>query len=66
MGHHPDRIAPAKEFGATNVVSERGEEAVERVRELTGFGVHSVLEGHGEALMAAIVQPLDLRPRIER
>jgi threonine dehydrogenase-like Zn-dependent dehydrogenase len=45
MGRHPDRIALAKEFGATDVVSERGDEAVERVRELTGgFGVHSVLE----------------------
>src|SRR3954462_13325134 len=36
MGRHADRIALAKEFGATDVVSERGEEAVERVRELTG------------------------------
>jgi threonine dehydrogenase-like Zn-dependent dehydrogenase len=45
LGRHPDRIALAREFGATDVVSERGEEAVERVRELTdGFGVHSVLE----------------------
>jgi threonine dehydrogenase-like Zn-dependent dehydrogenase len=45
LGRHPDRIALAKEFGATDVVSARGEEAVERVRELTdGFGVHSVLE----------------------
>jgi threonine dehydrogenase-like Zn-dependent dehydrogenase len=45
LGRHPDRIALAKEFGATDVVSERGDEAVERVRELTGgFGVHSVLE----------------------
>jgi threonine dehydrogenase-like Zn-dependent dehydrogenase len=45
MGRHPDRVALAREFGATDVVSERGEEAVERVRELTdGFGVHSVLE----------------------
>jgi threonine dehydrogenase-like Zn-dependent dehydrogenase len=45
MGRHPDRIALAKEFGATDVVSERGEEAVERVRELTGgLGVHSALE----------------------
>ncbi len=45
MGRHRDRIALAKEFGATDVVSERGEEAVERVRELTGgFGAHSVLE----------------------
>jgi hypothetical protein len=45
MGRHPDRIALAKEFGATDVVSERGTEGVARVRELTqGFGVHSVLE----------------------
>jgi hypothetical protein len=45
MGRHPDRIALAKEFGATDVVGERGEEAAERVHELTGgFGAHSVLE----------------------
>jgi threonine dehydrogenase-like Zn-dependent dehydrogenase len=45
LGRHPVRIALAREFGATNVVSERGDDAVERVRELTdGFGVHSVLE----------------------
>jgi threonine dehydrogenase-like Zn-dependent dehydrogenase len=50
MGRHPDRIALAREFGATDVVSERGDEAVERVRELThGFGVHSVLECVGLA-----------------
>ena len=45
LGRHADRIALAREFGATDFVSERGDEAVERVRELTdGFGVHSVLE----------------------
>ena len=45
LGRHADRIALAREFGATDIVSERGDEAVERVRELTdGFGVHSVLE----------------------
>jgi threonine dehydrogenase-like Zn-dependent dehydrogenase len=45
LGRHPDRIALALDFGATDVVGERGEEAVERVRELTdGHGVHSVLE----------------------
>ena len=45
LGRHPDRIALAREFGATDVVSERGDEAVERVRELSGgFGVQSVLE----------------------
>jgi threonine dehydrogenase-like Zn-dependent dehydrogenase len=57
MGRHPDRIALAREFGATDVVSDRGAEAVERVKELTGGdGVHSVLEcvGHGEAMATAI------------
>ena len=45
LGRHADRIALAKEFGATGIVSERGDEAVERVHELTGgSGVHSVLE----------------------
>ncbi len=45
LGSHPDWIALAKKFGATDIVSERGEEAVERVRNLTnGFGAHSVLE----------------------
>src|SRR5881396_1245783 len=57
LGRHPDRIALAKAFGATDVVSERGEEAVERVRELSGgFGVHSVLEcvGTEQAMRTAI------------
>jgi threonine dehydrogenase-like Zn-dependent dehydrogenase len=45
LGRHEDRIALAREFGATDIVPERGEEAVERVRELTGgHGAHSVLE----------------------
>jgi threonine dehydrogenase-like Zn-dependent dehydrogenase len=57
LGRHPDRIALAKEFGATDVVSERGDEAVERVRELTGgFGAHSVLEcvGHDLSMTTAL------------
>ncbi|HYY93305.1 MAG TPA: zinc-dependent alcohol dehydrogenase family protein [Pyrinomonadaceae bacterium] len=57
MGRHADRIALAREFGATDVVSERGEEAVERVRELTGgFGVHSVLEcvGLEQSMLTAV------------
>ena len=45
LGRHPDRIALAREFGATDVVSERGDEAIGRVRELTdGLGAQSVLE----------------------
>ncbi len=57
LGRHPDRIALARDFGATDVVSERGEAAIERVRELTGgLGAHSVLEcvGHGEAMRTAV------------
>src|SRR5436305_8500759 len=57
LGRHADRIALAREFGATDVVSERGDEAVERVRELTGgFGVHSVLEcvGLEQSMLTAI------------
>ena len=45
MGRHADRLALASDFGATDVVSERGEEGVARVKELTkGLGVQSVLE----------------------
>jgi threonine dehydrogenase-like Zn-dependent dehydrogenase len=57
LGHHEDRIALARDFGATDVVSERGDEAVQRVRELTdGLGVHSVLEcvGHEESTITAL------------
>jgi threonine dehydrogenase-like Zn-dependent dehydrogenase len=58
LGRHPDRILLGREFGATDIVSERGEEAIERVRELTGgFGAHAVLEcvGHGESTNTAIL-----------
>jgi threonine dehydrogenase-like Zn-dependent dehydrogenase len=56
LGRRPDRIALAREFGATDVVSERGDEAVERVLELTGgLGVPSVLEcvGTDQAMVTA-------------
>ena len=44
LGNNPERIALGQDFGATDVVRERGEEAAERVRELTQYGAHSVLE----------------------
>lgn len=45
LGRHPDRIALAKVFGASDVVGERREAAIERIRTLTGgTAVHSVLE----------------------
>ena len=59
LGRHPDRIALAREFGATDIVSERGDEAVGRVRELTGgFGAHSVLECVG--LQKAVETALEI------
>ena len=57
LGRHAARIALARAFGATDIVSERGDAAVERVRELTGgLGAHSVLEcvGHAEAMRTAL------------
>jgi threonine dehydrogenase-like Zn-dependent dehydrogenase len=62
LGRHPTRIALAQEFGATDIVSERGDEAVERVHELTdGLGAQSVLEcvGLEQATVTAlsIVRP---------
>jgi threonine dehydrogenase-like Zn-dependent dehydrogenase len=45
MGRHRDRTDLGREFGATDVVAERGDEGVERVRELSGGdGSHAVLE----------------------
>jgi threonine dehydrogenase-like Zn-dependent dehydrogenase len=52
MGRHKDRTDLGREWGATDVVAERGEEGIERVRELTGGkGTHTVLEavGHRDA-----------------
>lgn len=57
VGRHSDRLALATEFGATDLVRERGEAAVARVRDLTGgLGVHSTLEcvGTGQALLDAV------------
>jgi threonine dehydrogenase-like Zn-dependent dehydrogenase len=57
LGRHRERTELAREFGATEVVSERGDEAVERVRELTdGVGVQSVLEcvGLEQSMLTAV------------
>jgi threonine dehydrogenase-like Zn-dependent dehydrogenase len=48
MGRHPARTELGREFGATDIVSGRGEEGVSQVRELTGgHGTHVVLEAVG-------------------
>ncbi|GAB2802008.1 alcohol dehydrogenase catalytic domain-containing protein [Actinoallomurus bryophytorum] len=45
MGRHKDRTDLGREFGATDIVPERGEEGIERVKELTGGdGTRTVLE----------------------
>ncbi|MCW5666244.1 MAG: zinc-dependent alcohol dehydrogenase family protein [Piscinibacter sp.] len=57
LGRHPDRTTLGREFGATDIVPERGDEAVERVMVLTdGQGAHSVLEcvGSGDATVSAV------------
>lgn len=57
MSRHADRQALAREFGATDIVEERGDEGVARVKELTGgHGAHSTLEAVGtqESMMQAI------------
>ncbi|MFE5918927.1 alcohol dehydrogenase catalytic domain-containing protein [Streptomyces sp. NPDC056468] len=48
MGRHQARTDLGREFGATDVVAERGDEGIERVLELTGGdGTHAVVEAVG-------------------
>ena len=57
MSRHASRQALAREFGATDIVSERGGEGAARIKELTrGVGADSVLEcvGTQESMMQAI------------
>jgi threonine dehydrogenase-like Zn-dependent dehydrogenase len=57
MSRHESRQKLAREFGATDIVTERGEEGVARIMELTkGIGADSVLEcvGTQEAMMQTI------------
>jgi threonine dehydrogenase-like Zn-dependent dehydrogenase len=57
MSRHADRQKLALEFGATAIVTERGDEGVAKIKDLTnGLGVHSVVEAVGthEAMMQSI------------
>ena len=57
MSRHADRQALAVRFGATDIVEERGDAGVARIKELTGgLGAHSVIEAVGtqEAMDQAI------------
>ena len=56
MSRH-DRVRRSREFGATDIVTERGDEGVERIKQLTkGVGADSVLEcvGTQKSMMQAI------------
>ena len=57
MSRHEPRQKLALHFGATDIVTERGDEGVARVKELTGgLGAHSVIEAVGtqESMLQAI------------
>jgi len=57
MSRHEARQKLALEFGATDIVTERGDAGVARIKEMTdGLGAHSVVEAVGtqEAMMQAI------------
>jgi threonine dehydrogenase-like Zn-dependent dehydrogenase len=57
MSRHVPRQKLALEFGATDIVEERGDDGVARIKELTGgLGAHSVIEAVGtqESMMQAI------------
>jgi threonine dehydrogenase-like Zn-dependent dehydrogenase len=57
MSRHEPRQRLAREYGATEVVEERGDDGVAAVKELTnGLGAHSVVEAVGtqESMMQAI------------
>jgi len=57
MSRHESRQQLAREFGATDIVTERGEEGVGRIKEMTeGVGADAVLEcvGSGESMLQAL------------
>jgi threonine dehydrogenase-like Zn-dependent dehydrogenase len=57
MSRHESRQRLAREYGATDIVTERGDEGVAKIKDLTdGFGAHSVIEAVGtqESMMQAI------------
>jgi threonine dehydrogenase-like Zn-dependent dehydrogenase len=57
MSRHAARQKLAREFGATDIVTERGDEGVARIKDMTdGLGAHSVVEAVGtqESVMQAI------------
>ena len=57
MSRHASRQQLAREFGATDIVTERGDDGIERIKQLTsGVGADSVLEcvGTQESMMQAI------------
>ncbi|MEV0234020.1 zinc-dependent alcohol dehydrogenase family protein [Nonomuraea sp. NPDC050786] len=57
MSRHEPRQRLAREFGATDIVTERGDDGVAKIKELAGgLGAHSVIEAVGtqESMLQAI------------
>jgi len=61
FGRHPQRLELARRFGATDVVTERGDEGVARALEMTSGGPEAVLECVGNegsmAMASAMARP---------
>jgi len=57
MSRHPERQKLARHYGATDIVEERGDEGVAKIKDMTGgYGAHSVVEAVGtqESFMQAV------------
>jgi threonine dehydrogenase-like Zn-dependent dehydrogenase len=57
MSRHEDRQKLARDFGATDIVTERGDDGIARIKDLTnGLGAHSVIEAVGtqQSMLQAI------------
>ena len=63
MSRHADRQQLAREYGATDIVEERGEEGIARIKDLTdGLGAHSVVEAVGT--QESMMRPSDRPDRV--
>jgi threonine dehydrogenase-like Zn-dependent dehydrogenase len=57
FSRHEPRQKLARQFGATDIVTERGDDGVAKIKDLTnGLGAHSVIEAVGtqESMMQAV------------
>ena len=69
MSRHADRQKLAREFGATDIVEERGKDGIARIKDMTdGVGAESVLEcvGMGESMEMLWMPPSPRGSKLER